>query len=211
MSTSTKSGLRLAVVDYGAGNLHSVAKALEHVGHRPSVTADPHDLRAAEGVVFPGQGIAGPAMERLRAKGMDTALREVVAAGMPFFGVCLGLQLLFNDTEEGGVGCLGILRGRVVRFPPGLKVPHMGWNAVQQRLEHPAFHGVPDGTQFYFVHSYYGVPADRSVMAAETEYGVTFASAVVLGNLFATQFHPEKSGEPGLRLYANFFRAARGG
>ncbi|MDA1096486.1 MAG: imidazole glycerol phosphate synthase subunit HisH [Chloroflexi bacterium] len=203
--------LSLAVVDYGAGNLRSVTKALESLGHRPLVTADPRDLRAADGVVFPGQGIARPAMERLGEAGMDTALQDAVSAGKPFFGVCLGLQLLFESSEEGDTRCLGILPGRVVRFKPGLKVPHMGWNAVNFRGNPPVFEGVADATQFYFVHSYYGVPQDATVTIGETEYGITFASAVAQGNLVATQFHPEKSGPTGVRLYDNFFRAAKGG
>ena len=142
---------------------------------------------------------------------MDTALQDAVSGGKPFFGVCLGLQLLFESSEEGDTRCLGILPGRVVRFKPGLKVPHMGWNAVHVREGHPLFEGVADPTQFYFVHSYYGVPQDAAVTIGETEYGITFASAVAQGNLVATQFHPEKSGPTGVRLYDNFFRTVKGG
>lgn len=202
--------LRIAIVDYGAGNLRSVAKAMERLGQLPVVTSDPKEVRDSDVVVFPGQGIAGPAMERLRADGLVRELREAVAAGHPLFGVCLGLQLLFDVSEEGDTPCLGILPGRVVRFSQGLKVPHMGWNAVRQRAEHPLFQGVPDGAQFYFVHSYYPVLEDPSVVLGETEYGVTFASVVGKGNLVATQFHPEKSGEAGLRLYQNFLRMVKG-
>lgn len=204
------SSLKIAVVDYGAGNLRSVAKALESLDFQVTVTADTHDLHAADGVVFPGQGIAGPAMERLKATGMDKALKETVTSGTPFFGVCLGLQLLFDLSEEGDTPCLGILPGKTIRFAEGLKVPHMGWNAVNFRREHPAFQDVPDGTQFYFVHSYYGQPTDQDVVVGETEYGVTFASAVAHDNLVATQFHPEKSGRTGVRLYRNFFTSAKG-
>ena len=203
-------GLHIAVVDYGAGNLRSVAKALEGLDFRVTVTSNPHDLRSAEGVVFPGQGIAGPAMERLAATGMDAALHDTVAAGTPFFGVCLGLQLLFDVSEEGDTPCLGILPGRTVRFPKGLKVPHMGWNAVHLHRPHPAFRDVPDDTQFYFVHSYYGVPTDKDVIVGETDYGLGFASVVATDNLIATQFHPEKSGQTGVRLYRDFFQAAKG-
>ncbi|MBI4328674.1 MAG: imidazole glycerol phosphate synthase subunit HisH [Chloroflexi bacterium] len=203
-------GLCVAIIDYGAGNLRSVAKAMERLGHVPVVTSDPKVVRGSDVVVFPGQGIAGPAMERLRVDGLVTALKEAVAAGHPLFGVCLGLQLLFDMSEEGDTPCLGILPGRVVRFSRDLKVPHMGWNSVRQRTEHPIFPGVPDGAQFYFVHSYYPVLEDPSVVLGETEYGVTFASVVGRGNLVATQFHPEKSGEAGLLLYQNFFRMVKG-
>ena len=203
--------LRIAIVDYGAGNLRSVAKAIESLGHEAVVTSDPKDLRTVDGTVFPGQGIAGPAMERLKAAGMDVALKDTVAAGQPFFGVCLGLQLIFDRSEEGDTACLGILPGRTIRFTQGLKVPHMGWNAVRFVRPHPVFDGVEDGTQFYFVHSYYGVPDDEGLVIGETDYGTTFASAVATGNLLATQFHPEKSGMTGVRLYDNFFRHALGG
>ena len=203
-------GFRLAVVDYGAGNLRSVAKAIESLGHTAIVTSDPRDLRTVDGTVFPGQGIAGPAMERLKAAGMDVALKETMAEGRPFFGVCLGLQLIFDWSEEGDTPCLGMVPGRTVRFTEG-KVPHMGWNAVRFVRDHPIFDGVDDGTQFYFVHSYYGLPDDPGLTIGETEYGTTFASAVATGNLAATQFHPEKSGMTGVRLYDNFFRYALGG
>jgi glutamine amidotransferase len=206
-----KAGFTLAVIDYGAGNLRSVAKAIESLGHRVVVTSDPRDLKTVDGTVFPGQGIAGPAMERLKASGMDIALKETVAAGQPFFGVCLGLQLIFDWSEEGDTPCLGILLGRTVRFTGTLKVPHMGWNSVKFVNPHPVFEGVEDGTQFYFVHSYYGVPGDPGLTVGETEYGTTFASVVATGNLVATQFHPEKSGMKGVRLYDNFFRHALGG
>ncbi len=202
---------KIAVIDYGAGNLRSVAKAIESLGHKAVVTSDPPDLRTVDGTVFPGQGIAGPAMDRLKAAGMDTALKEIVAAGRPFFGVCLGLQLIFDWSDEGDTTCLGILSGRTVRFTEGLKVPHMGWNEVRFVRDHPVFEGVEDGTQFYFVHSYFGVPDDSGLTIGETEYGTTFASAVAVGSLVATQFHPEKSGMTGVRLYDNFFRHALGG
>jgi glutamine amidotransferase len=202
---------KLAVIDYGAGNLRSVAKAIESLGHKAIVTSDPRDLSTVDGTVFPGQGIAGPAMDRLKAAGMDIALKETVTAGRPFFGVCLGLQVMFDWSDEGDTTCLGILSGRSIRFTEGLKVPHMGWNAVRFVRDHPVFEGVEDGTQFYFVHSYYGVPDDAGLTIGETEYGTTFASAVATENLVATQFHPEKSGMNGVRLYDNFFRHALGG
>jgi glutamine amidotransferase len=148
-------------------------------------------------------------MNALRNLGLIDPIRQVIGAGRPFFGVCLGLQVLFEGTEEDDWHeCLGVVPGRVQRLPPGLKIPHMGWNQVTQRRPHPIFEGIPDGTDFYFVHSYYGVPQDRSLVAGETEYGITFCSVLARGNLVATQFHPEKSGEPGLTMYRNFIRLA---
>lgn len=201
----------IAIVDFGAGNLKSVAKALAFLGYRARITSSPQEVRQARVVVFPGQGAAGAAMERLEAGGLTVALRQAVASGRPFLGVCLGLQVLFSSTQEGGgCPCLGLLPGEVVRLPTGLKVPHMGWNRVFQRYPHPVFEGIPDGAFFYFVHSYYPRPADPSLVAAETEYGVRFPSVILQGNLVATQFHPEKSGQVGLRLYHNFLRWSLG-
>jgi len=199
----------IAIVDYGAGNLRSVARALERVGYPAQVTADPDQVLQAAAVVLPGVGAAGEAMRQLEERGLPPALRQAIDRGTPVFGVCLGLQLLLDTTEEdGGARCLGILPGVVRRLPPGLKIPHMGWNQVRQRPHRPAwlFEGIPDGANFYFVHSYYGDPADASLIAAETDYGVSFGSVLLRDNLVATQFHPEKSGDLGLRLYHNFFR-----
>ncbi len=201
----------VAIVDYGAGNLRSVAKAIEKLGYSPTVTSDPQQVATAAAVLLPGVGAAGDAMARLTALGLVEPLRHIVAEDRPFFGVCLGLQLLFAATEEGGGHpCLGLLPGQVRRLPPGLKVPHMGWNQVRQRRHHPLFQGIPDNANFYFVHSYYVAPEDSSLAAADTEYGIDFASIVVRGNLVATQFHPEKSGDLGLRLYHNFLASALG-
>ncbi len=198
----------IAIVDYGAGNLRSVARALDKVGYSGSVTSDPATVGKADAIILPGVGAGGEAMRQLRQRGLDLALREAIDRDRPVFGVCLGLQLLFDSTEEdGGARCLGILPGVVRRLPPGLKVPHMGWNQViPTSRDHWLFEGTPDGANFYFVHSYYGDPADSSLVIGETEYGVTFGSALARGNLVATQFHPEKSGDLGLGLYRNFLR-----
>lgn len=195
----------IAVVDYGAGNLRSVTKALAALGADVQTVSDPGRLLEATAVLLPGVGAGGAAMRALEAAGLVVPIRQFVASGRPFLGVCLGLQLLFTLTEEdGGYPCLDLLQGTVRRLPAGQKVPHMGWNTVHQRYHHPLLEGVPDGTYFYFVHSYYADPVDREVVLGETEYGVTFPSIIARGNILATQFHPEKSGRWGLQIYANF-------
>ncbi len=199
----------IAVIDYGAGNLRSVANAIARLGYQPRITGRVSDLSEAQAVILPGVGAAGDTMASLRHLGLVAAIERLIADDRPFFGVCIGLQVLFDGTEEGGGhDCLGVIAGRVKRLPAGLKVPHMGWNQVKQRLPHPIFEGIPDGANFYFVHSYYGEPEAKSVVAGETEYGVTMGSVLARGNLVATQFHPEKSGEHGLKMYANFIRHA---
>lgn len=201
----------IAIIDYGAGNLSSVAKAVVHLGHQPRVTSNPDDVLQAEVVILPGVGAAGDAVQRLQALSMVEPVRRVIAQGRPFLGICLGLQVLFTFSEEsGGQECLNIIPGRVKRLPQGLKVPHMGWNRVRQRIQHSLFTGIPDRAYFYFVHSYYGEPEEKSVIAGETDYGVNFGSLIIRGNLVATQFHPEKSGELGLRLLQNFLQFAAG-
>lgn len=199
---------RIVVVDYGAGNLRSVARAVAHVGHEPNVTSDPHDVATADALIVPGVGAAADTMRNLREHKMVEPVREYVASGRPFFGVCMGQQALLSVSEEGGEHeCLGIIPGRVKKLPGGQKVPHMGWNNVRQRTPHPIFEGIPDESYFYFVHSYYPEPANPSVVIGETEYGVTFASVLARDNIVATQFHPEKSGEMGLRMYRNFLQS----
>jgi glutamine amidotransferase len=201
------SGTNVAIIDYGAGNLRSVAKALESLGAKPLVTSDPKEMEAADAIVLPGQGACDSAMVALKSHELIDTVKQAINSGQPFFGVCLGLQLLFDSTEEGNADCLGIIPGRVKRFPSGLKVPHMGWNTVEfQDTEHPVFQDIPQGSHFYFVHSFYADPESSDVVAATTEYGLDFCSAVAQGNLVATQFHPEKSGPMGLKLYANFLR-----
>jgi imidazole glycerol-phosphate synthase subunit HisH len=204
----------IVVVDYGMGNLRSVAKALEHVAPRARVliSGDAADVRAADRVVFPGQGAMPDCMRHLEESGLRGAVLEA-ARTKPMFGVCIGEQMLFERSEEGDTPGLGLLPGRVVRFPAArmvagdgarLKVPHMGWNRVAQVLRHPLWDGVPDRAYFYFVHSYYVEPADPSLIAGTAEHGVGFTCAVARDNIFATQFHPEKSAANGLRLYQNF-------
>ncbi|HKN57225.1 MAG TPA: imidazole glycerol phosphate synthase subunit HisH [Gemmatimonadaceae bacterium] len=201
--------MKVVVVDYGAGNLHSVSRAVVNGGTRPLVTSNPSYLHDAEAVIVPGVGAAADTMSNLRASGFVEPIRDYISSGRPFLGVCMGEQALFEVSEEGGEHeCLGILPGRVVRFANGLKVPHMGWNQVRIVKPHPIFDGVTDGSYFYFVHSYYPQPADRDVVIGETEYGVNFASVIARDNIVATQFHPEKSGEAGLRMYANFLKIA---
>ncbi len=197
---------QIAIIDYGAGNLRSVAKAFERLGFPPRVTTEPKVVMGADAVVLPGVGAAGDTMNSLASHGMVDVIREVIARQRPFFGVCLGLQLLFQTSEEGGAQCLGVLPGKVRGLPVSVKVPHIGWNQVEITIEHPVFDGVPAGSNFYFVHSYYADPADKSLVASKTDYGISFCSAIAQGNLVATQFHPEKSGDIGLKVYDNFVR-----
>jgi glutamine amidotransferase len=193
------------IVDYGAGNLRSVSKAVEWVGARPLVTHDPDALEGADAVILPGVGAAADTMAHLNRYRLVEPLRRYIASGRPFLGVCMGLQALLTGSEEGGWHpCLDVVPGRVVRLPGGLKVPHMGWNRVNRRVEHPVLRGVPDGAHFYFVHSYYCAPEDEACVVATTDYGGEFPSVLGRENWVATQFHPEKSGGCGLRLYANF-------
>ena len=205
------SPLEVTVVDYESGNLRSVSRALEKAGAKPHVSGDPRVLLQADAVVLPGVGSGDSAMRGLRSRGLVEPLREFAASGRPFLGICLGLQLLMETTDEGNVPCLGIVHGKTRRLPAGLKVPHMGWNQVRLTREIPVFEGIPDNSDFYFVHSYYGEPCDEALVAGVTEYGVPFCSAMVRDSIVATQFHPEKSGPLGLRIYENFVRlAARG-
>ena len=204
----------IAVIDYGMGNLHSVRKALEHVapGAEVVVTDDPALISAAGRVVFPGQGAAPDCMAEIEAH----SLRHVIlgaAAEKPFLGICMGLQVLFDHSEEGDTPCLGLMAGRVKRFPDAamrdaagnkLKVPHMGWNNVRQAMAHPLWSGIGDSARFYFVHSYFAQPDDPEVTAGESSYPFPFTCAVARDNLFAVQFHPEKSAAAGLRLLQNF-------
>ena len=200
--------IKLVVIDYQSGNLRSVARALESVGVSPLVSGDPGELSNADAVVFPGVGSGPAAMAALRQRGLVEPLREYIASGRPFLGVCLGLQLLLERTEEGDARCLRIIPGEVKRLPGGLKVPHMGWNSVQIGAEHPVLRGIPQGSHFYFVHSYYAAPDEAKSVAGTTEYGFPFCSVYANGNLVATQFHPEKSGPVGLRVYENFVALA---
>jgi glutamine amidotransferase len=194
------------VVDYGAGNLKSVENALRHLGASFRVTSAPTDVDAADALIFPGVGEAAASMAELRRTGLDEAIRRFVASGRKVLGICIGCQVIFERSEERDTECLGIFGGRVARFPggPGLKVPHMGWNSVHFTRPHPVFHSIPQDSPFYFVHSYYPVPADLSLVAGETDYGEVFASCIARRNLVAFQFHLEKSGPRGLQLLDNF-------
>jgi glutamine amidotransferase len=200
--------LKLVVVDYESGNLRSVAKALEQTGARPVISQDPDELLSADAAILPGVGAGDAAMKALRKRGLAGPLREFAASGRPFMGVCLGLQLLMDSTDEGDAECLGIVPGRVRLLPPGRKVPHMGWNSVELSDTHPVLQGVPSESYFYFVHSYYVQPDDNRMVIGVTEYGVRFCSVLTRDNLIAVQFHPEKSGPTGLRLYQNFVEHA---
>lgn len=202
----------IAILDYRAGNLTSVERALKFLGFPCEIT-DSHDtIRKADRIIFPGVGAAGKSMENLKKLGLDSILRERLDAGVPILGICVGLQVLFDYSEENDTRCLGILPGRVKLFPSNmesreghtLKIPHMGWNEVVFRGNHPVFRGVPSGSEFYFVHSYYPAPEESSHIAGQTEYGIHFATAVARENLVAVQFHPEKSGPPGLQILRNF-------
>ena len=199
----------IAIVDYGMGNLRSVQKGLERVGCRVEVTRDVAQILCADGVVLPGVGAFSACMENLTRFGLLEPMRRVVLDKKPFLGICLGFQLLFSESEEfGPQKGLDLLPGRVVGFRPenGLKVPHMGWNRIEKRKESPFLEGIADGAFVYFVHSYYVAPKDESMIATTTEYGTRFVSSIATDNLFACQFHPEKSQQIGLRILANFAR-----
>ena len=204
----------IAVIDYDIGNLHSVGKALEKVGGDVRVTRDVKLIKEASHVVLPGVGAFAGCMEKLAGYDLVEPVLEVISSGKPFLGICVGLQMLFSESEEFGTQKgLDVLGGKVVRFPSphtdggaDLKVPHMGWNAIKKMKESRLLEGIEDGEYFYFVHSYYAVPDDDSVTLTTTGYGLDFASAIEKGNLFATQFHPEKSQAAGLKILKNFTR-----
>ena len=212
----------IGIVDYGMGNLRSVSKALETLGFPVRVSGSPMELSLCRGIVLPGVGAFRDCMENLARQGLLPFLKDVLRDGRPFLGICLGLQVLFSGSEEfGRHEGIGFLPGKVVRFPPGMaapgfapgsspqKVPHMGWNRVEFTMDHPVLRGVPLGSYFYFVHSYYVRPDEPAVVACRTSYGVDFAAGVGKGNLLAVQFHPEKSQVAGLALLANFGRLCR--
>ena len=203
---------RIAIIDYRMGNLRSVQKGFEHAGVTDVVvTDDPEVVSAADGIVLPGVGAFRDANANLRASGLESVLRNRIGAGTPFLGICLGMQLLADvGLEDGEYAGLGLIPGTCERLPGGVKIPHIGWNTVEYPVNSPLFDGIPESTAFYFVHSYRLVPRDSSVIIGSTEYGVRFASAVRSGNMYAVQFHPEKSSSAGLQLLANFGRIAEG-
>ena len=199
----------IVILDYGAGNLRSVVRAVERVGFSPCVTDDPAALDTAAAVIVPGVGAAADTMANLRRRGLVGPLTAYIVQGRPFLGVCMGLQALMTVSEEGGEHpCLDIVPGRVVRLQAAVKIPHMGWNAVQTRRPSPLFDGIPAGSHFYFVHSYHCLPDDPDTVLATTDYEEPIVAVVERDNVVATQFHPEKSGANGLRIYRNFLRRA---
>ncbi len=200
----------IAIVDYEAGNLKSVQRAVRHLGYDALITSDPSEIDRAERIIFPGVGAAGASMESLRKSGLDQVVKnQVIDKKKPFLAICIGIQIIFERSEEDDAVCLGLLKGQVKRFPAQtpdgvLKIPQIGWNQLYQTIPHPIFEETKDGSEMYFVNSYYCDPADRSVVIGETEYGIRFTSAVAKENLIATQFHLEKSGKIGLRMLKNF-------
>jgi glutamine amidotransferase len=202
----------ITIIDYKAGNLASVARAINHLGFRCQITQDIGTIIEAERVIFPGVGSAGQAMRDLRRMRLDQAIKEVSQSGTPFLGICLGTQIILKESEENRTSCLGLLPGTVKRFPVplrsangmNLKVPHMGWNQVKFKRPHPVFRDLAPESEFYFVHSYYPAPAEEETVIGATDHGITFTSALGIRNLVAVQFHPEKSGSPGLTILRNF-------
>ncbi len=206
----------IAIMDYDAGNLTSVARAVTHIGFECVVTNDIQELAAAERIIFPGVGAAGSAMRSLKRLGLDKAIKDALAAGKPILGICLGTQVIMEQSEEdGGTPCMGIISGSTRAFPhemkqkkaedgSSLKIPHMGWNRVLVRKGHPVLSGIGEADEFYFVHGFYPAPDDAAHGIGETDYGVTFSSIIGCKNIIATQFHLEKSGRPGLKLLKNF-------
>jgi glutamine amidotransferase len=209
----------LAIIDYQAGNQTSVRRALDHLGLESLITSDPSDLESAEGLIFPGVGAAGQAMAILRDQGLDLVIASLVGAGRPFLGICLGCQIMLEKSEENSAACLGLLPGGNLKFPEGLpdadgrpiRVPHMGWNTVEIIRRTALWEGLDPSDQFYFVHSYYPAPADEKLVLGRTWHGLEFASVFGREGLWALQFHPEKSGRPGLRILENFYRYCREG
>jgi len=201
----------IAIIDYKAGNLTSVARALQNIGQDFIITDDTKKLDSATHVIFPGVGAAGEAMDYLKQKKMDKWLKSCFLSGKPLMGICLGTQIIFDYSEENDTQCIGLVSGSTKLFPNDmiydgriLKIPHMGWNSVHLRREHPVFRDIPAGAEFYFVHSYYPAPSREAVVLGITDYGIEFCSVLAVNNLVAMQFHPEKSGTPGLQILRNF-------
>lgn len=206
ISKSNSSSPLVLVIDYGASNLRSVQKAFTRLGHNARVSSNPADLSSADALVLPGQGAAPPTMQGLNDRAILDPMLTEIASGKPFFGVCMGLQVLFDFSSEGQQDCLGVLPGTVERLPSTVKQPHIGWNQVAQSRPSPLFEGIANRSYFYFVHSYHPLPRDPGLTLATTEYGRAFCCAVARENVVATLFHPEKSGTLGLRMYDNFMK-----
>ena len=203
----------IAIIDYGAGNIQSVAKALRHIGCDCTVTKNKEEILAADGAVLPGVGSFGDTVDTMNAYGIKETVKEYIAGGKPFLGICLGMQLLFPESEESpGAEGLGIFEGTITKIPngEGLKIPHMGWNSLTVNPKSRLLKGIGEEPYVYFVHSYYLTAKDSDLVAARTEYGVKIDAAVEKGNVFATQFHPEKSGETGLKILRNFAKIVEG-
>jgi glutamine amidotransferase len=201
----------VAIIDYKAGNITSVARALENIGQKYAITDDERKLKEASHIIFPGVGAAGEAMAYLRKKKLDNALKNCFSSGKPILGICLGTQIVMERSEENDAECIGLITGPTRRFPERLisggeilKIPHMGWNSVNFKREHTVFAKINPEAEFYFVHSYYPAPSDMDVVLGTTDYGITFCSVLAFKNLVAMQFHPEKSGRPGLQILQNF-------
>ena len=201
----------IAIIDYNAGNITSVARALQNIGQDFVITDDTKKLAAASHVIFPGVGAAGEAMAYLRAKKLDSWMKEWIKEGKPFMGICLGTQIVMDYSEENETNCIGLVAGITRRFPENmtgerrtLKIPHMGWNSVKFCRRHPVFENIAEDAEFYFVHSYYPAPASDAAVLGVTDYGISFCSVLAVNNLVAMQFHPEKSGRPGLQILRNF-------
>ena len=198
----------IVIIDYGLGNIASVANALKKLEIPFEISADAAVVGAAQALILPGVGAAGQGMKNLRERGLDAAITAVVRTGTPLLGICLGMQLLLSVSEEGDVSCLGLVPGKVKKFQTRLKVPQMGWNQAKARGNSRLFQGLPANTYFYFVHSYFCVPSDIGTVCGTTTYGSSFCSAFEQGNVFGTQFHPEKSGDAGMRVLRNFWEVA---
>lgn len=204
--------MKITIIDYGAGNVRNVFRAIDQLGIKPIISADPKDILSSDGVILPGVGAAQDTMNYLSEKKLIEPIKQYINANNYFLGVCMGLQALFDYSLEGGrQQCLGIIPGKIVRFPDDLVVPHMGWNQINIVKKHKLIDGISDNEYFYFVHSFYPEPSSKEVVIATSQYGNNFPSVVAQNNVYATQFHPEKSGEIGLRIYHNFINIVKNG
>lgn len=201
------SNQNITIIDYGLGNLASVANALRKLDIQFDISADPAEIKAAKALILPGVGAAGQGMQNLHDRGLDVAIQTAVQAGTPILGICLGMQLLLSISEEGNAACLGLMPGTVKKFQTNLKVPQMGWNNVKSSSDSRLLRGLPNDSYFYFVHSYYCEPDEAEAVAGTTTYDTSFCSVLERGNIFGVQFHPEKSGNAGMQLLSNFWEA----